>query len=606
MILLPDMAFSNDEILSIQEPILLNGYIVTDIYCDRDPSFSLGYSRVVIKNTNNDCCSIYMNSLERNFNTAMEGFFARYGYDVSVPGYIGVRLRSYDLNYYLRDIKKQCDRLARSNYRGNYMDSIRRELRRQERVWHEPAACTSHTHADYYSYARSWYDDYCSPVGTATIDSSYLRASTSSYSSGYIGSWNLGIDSPTSQRREGYIHSYNHKPEYIHYYMPDEDKDTTLLLGAEIEVDCGGESEEHAQFVLKMMCGVDQNTGKALETKMYCMHDGSLSNGIEFATMPCSLEYHKQMPYKKMFEYLDANGYKAHDTATCGLHIHANRAYLGKTELMQQLTISKILYILEKFNDEICVIARRDGKYSQFVGNGKNETSVVELYGKYKNKDKYVALNLKHDETIEFRCFKGTLKYETYILTLEFVKCIIDYAKSINIEEVELIKWDDLMSIFSDDLKEYYNSRLTKENKKKDESKKFSDLSYAEIRFDISQPNRNLCSLSLPDYVDIRSFSYGEPAIMDQSTFRNYMLGRASTNIGDCSYSVTVVPSMEQTTERTVLEELKDTEKALKKRIKYSDNPLEKKNLRKELQEVQKEIKKEKRKIKLTNNTNAN
>lgn len=602
MILLPDMRFSNDNTLSIQEPHLLNGYIVTDMYIDHELSYNTDYSRVVIKNANNDCFSIYMNELERNFNMEMERFFARYGYEANVPGYAGVRLNSYNINDYLRDVRMQCDRLTRSNYRNNYLNSLRRELQRQNREWHEPAECISHTYADYYSYARSWFDDaerLYSTIGTATIDASSLRATTSS--SYWNVGWNLGMDSP-STRREGYIHSHNYKPEYIHYYMPNEDKDATLLLGAEIEVDCGGKSEEHAQYVLKIMCGVDQNTGKALETKMYCMHDGSLSNGIEFATMPCSLEYHKQMPYKKMFEYLDANGYKAHDTSTCGLHIHANRTYLGKTELMQQLTISKILYILEKFNDEICVIARRDERFGKFVGNGKNETSVVELYSKYKNKDKYVALNLKHEETIEFRCFKGTLRYETYILTLEFVKCIIDYAKSINIEEVELIKWDDLMSTFPDELKAYYNNRLEKENKKKDESKKFSDLYSAEIRFDMSQPNRNLCSLSLSDYVDIRSFSYGEPAIMDQSTFRNYMLGRASTNIGDCSYSVTVVPSIEQTTERTILEELKDTEKALKKRIKYSDNPLEKKNLRKELQEVQKELKKEKRKIKLNNN----
>lgn len=37
-----------------------------------------------------------------------------------------------------------------------------------------------------------------------------------------------------------------------------------------------------------------------------------------------------------------------------GLHIHANRSYLGKSRISQELVISKILYILEKFNDEIC------------------------------------------------------------------------------------------------------------------------------------------------------------------------------------------------------------------------------------------------------------
>ena len=163
------------------------------------------------------------------------------------------------------------------------------------------------------------------------------------------------------------------------------------------------------------------------ENLIYSTSDSTVQ--IDLDTMPCSLEYHKTLNYKQMFEYLDKQGYKGHDANSAGLHIHADRKYLGKTELMQQLTIAKILYILEKFNDQICVIARRNNSYSEFVGNGKDESSIVDLYGKYKNKGKRAALNLQHPETIEFRCFRSTLKYETFILTLEFVQDIIDYAK---------------------------------------------------------------------------------------------------------------------------------------------------------------------------------
>ena len=272
---------------------------------------------------------------------------------------------------------------------------------------------------------------------------------------------------PTSRSHssaDSYIHAYNYKPEYIHHTL--EDETSPLLLGAEIEVDSCEETIPRNEVVKKCIDIINgDESGK--EDLIYSTSDSSVQ--IELDTMPCSLEFHKQkMNCAEMFKYLDELGYKGHDGQHAGLHIHADRSYLGTTPLVQQLTISKILYILEKFNDEICMIARRDTRYSAFVGDGKDENSVVELYGKYKDRGKNVALNLKHPNTIEFRCFKSTLKPETFLLTLEFVKDIIDYAKKINIEDIELIKWDDLMATFSDELQDYYEERCKKAEKKRE------------------------------------------------------------------------------------------------------------------------------------------
>lgn len=263
-----------------------------------------------------------------------------------------------------------------------------------------------------------------------------------------------------------YIHQFNYVPEYIKHFMPGESEDTTLLLGAEIEV--GGNnnisSDNDKNSTVKKCIQIMNGSDSDEENLIYSTHDSTVQ--IEFDTMPCSLEFHKnKMNYHEMFEYLDKEGYKGHDCETAGLHIHANRNYLGKSRISQELVISKILYILEKFNDEICVIARRDNEYSEFVGSKKEENSLVELYGKYKDHGKRAALNLQHKDTIEFRMFKSTLKYETFILTLEFVKDIIDYAKSVDIEEIELAKWSDLMNCFSSELRKYYEFRYQKKVK---------------------------------------------------------------------------------------------------------------------------------------------
>lgn len=289
-----------------------------------------------------------------------------------------------------------------------------------------------------------------------------VRVSSNSYEfeRGYFRSF-------VSSRSKTYIHQFNYVPKYIKHFMPGESEDTTLLLGAEIEV--GGNnnisSDNDKNSTVKKCIQIMNGSDSDEENLIYSTHDSTVQ--IEFDTMPCSLEFHKnKMNYREMFEYLDKEGYKGHDCKTAGLHIHANRNYLGKSRISQELVISKILYILEKFNDEICVIARRDNEYSEFVGSKKEENSLVELYGKYKDHGKRAALNLQHKDTIEFRMFRSTLKYETFILTLEFVKNIIDYAKSASIEEIELIKWADLMKLFSPALRNYYTERYNKQYKK--------------------------------------------------------------------------------------------------------------------------------------------
>lgn len=269
-----------------------------------------------------------------------------------------------------------------------------------------------------------------------------------------------------SSQSKTYIHQFDYIPKYIKHFMHGESEDTTLLLGAEIEV--GGNnnisSDNNKNSTVKKCIQIMNGSDSDEENLIYSTHDSTVQ--IEFDTMPCSLEFHKnKMNYREMFEYLDKEGYKGHDCETAGLHIHANRSYLGKSRISQELVISKILYILEKFNDEICVIARRDNDYSEFAGEKQNEDSIVELYGKYKDKGKRAALNLQHKDTIEFRMFKSTLKYETFILTLEFVKDIIDYAKSVDIEEIELAKWSDLMNCFSSELRKYYEFRYQKKVK---------------------------------------------------------------------------------------------------------------------------------------------
>lgn len=263
-----------------------------------------------------------------------------------------------------------------------------------------------------------------------------------------------------------YIHAYNYKPEYIKHVLPDEDTSTTLLLGVEIEV--GGNqkdpgSDDGRNDIVKKCIQIMNASDSDEEKFIYSTHDSSVQ--IELDTMPCSLRYHKEkMNYKELFKYLDEIGYKGHDCGSAGLHVHVNRDYLGETKFQQELMISKILYLIEKFNKEICVIARRSAYYSDFPGDKENVETLFSNFDKYLNKGKNAALNLQHPNTIEFRMFKSTLNYDSFINVLDFVACIVDYARVTSIEDIEFSQWKDLMKLFPNNLNKYYTYRFEYEN----------------------------------------------------------------------------------------------------------------------------------------------
>ena len=59
---------------------------------------------------------------------------------------------------------------------------------------------------------------------------------------------------------------------------------------------------------------------------------------------------------------------------------------------------------------------------------------------------RYVAVNLKNYYTIEFRLFRGTLKYNTFIATLQMVQKICDVALSMSQEGLENLSRSEFVS----------------------------------------------------------------------------------------------------------------------------------------------------------------
>ena len=55
--------------------------------------------------------------------------------------------------------------------------------------------------------------------------------------------------------------------------------------------------------------------------------------------------------------------------------------------------------------------------------------------------DRYTCVNITNEDTIEFRIFRGTLKYNTLIATLQMVNRICDLAIFLSVSEIRNLSW---------------------------------------------------------------------------------------------------------------------------------------------------------------------
>lgn len=219
---------------------------------------------------------------------------------------------------------------------------------------------------------------------------------------------------------DGFIHNYNYKPEPTFYRG--EDHNDKLFMGVELE--------------LEVVKGYMSNIAEEiLKDPIYCKTDGSLDNGFEIVTHPCTLSYHKnKMKWDEMLKKLIANNCKSHDTSTCGLHIHVSKKALSHIEAIR-------LGIFVNLNcQNFETLARRtQSHYSKFKfikkgrsENKKHDKDKGEYLSVINNDDRYEALNYQNHSTIEFRLYKGTLKYHTLISTIELTHAVCYFVKQVD------------------------------------------------------------------------------------------------------------------------------------------------------------------------------
>lgn len=150
--------------------------------------------------------------------------------------------------------------------------------------------------------------------------------------------------------------------------------------------------------------------------KVFFERDGSLNNGFEIVTQPMSLPAHREL-WAWLRDRDATRHLLSHNTRTCGLHVHVNKDNLS------QLQIAKIVTFINDPQNEQLIrsIARR-------YAEGYCKIKQKDLNSAHQSSDRYEAVNITGSKTIEFRVFKGSLKYESVLAAIEFCHALVDFA----------------------------------------------------------------------------------------------------------------------------------------------------------------------------------
>lgn len=288
-------------------------------------------------------------------------------------------------------------------------------------------------------------------------------------------------------------HTFIYDPNYRCYHSDDHDnikavplrlpnEHPYLYYGIEVEVEFDGftiydtEDDYYEDDNWKIESILDEFTNITDGLFVY-EKDGSLRNGVEFISRPCSYAFWTSKDtvekLEKGFEYLRSEGARVEQPDTNGMHIHISRKFFdkGNTKLANRnMAYEGFDWLFQKFQTEFEQLGGR--KYTDYCqskaeklrkslvdDNWRLQTYNAEVEmkctlkkgGEMARGDHYSAVNLS-GETIEARIFKSTTDYKQILANIELVRNIAHAVREEDIEKPlnEILHTKD--NLYLDDL----------------------------------------------------------------------------------------------------------------------------------------------------------
>lgn len=253
-----------------------------------------------------------------------------------------------------------------------------------------------------------------------------------------------------------YRYHSGYRPHVQFYLTPSEveQKEDNLYIGFELEFDYTKRtlSPTDKKRVIK-----DNNNILRSSEYLYYMLDGSVRNGLEMISQPSTYKFYllNRNNFENVFNSVKSHGYVA--SSACGLHFHINKDFFSSDLTSDEYysSLQKLLTIWDKFWPDLVKLSKRTpqklyrwaGKYNISPNAIVNKIVDCNVRGE-RNPffSKYMAVNLNHNDTIEFRIFSSTLDLDEFYAMLKFV---VNVAYTAKYKDDEYIKDCEFQSLIS-------------------------------------------------------------------------------------------------------------------------------------------------------------
>lgn len=248
------------------------------------------------------------------------------------------------------------------------------------------------------------------------------------------------------------VRSYGYKPNPC--FCPPEAKND-ICFGFELEME---DHRNDGENVNKDADYMNDTLGFT-----YCKHDGSLTNGIELVSHPATLEYlmERKEIFREVFNEMIDRGYTSHDNGHCGLHVHISLKPLLEEN---EDAVSNLMIVVDNLWDKLVRFSRRtESQLNSWASRYDSKQHKPKDVAKEAKKrcGRYMAINQTNKHTVEIRIFRGTLKADTFLATLQLVQRLVDVSiECKDPEKAYDITWEQITDCDYPELKAYCEKRF--------------------------------------------------------------------------------------------------------------------------------------------------
>lgn len=256
------------------------------------------------------------------------------------------------------------------------------------------------------------------------------------------------------------IHNYSYKPEPEIGYKNNRESREHLTFGVELECEPRNDGGNVRMDADALSDRIDELPGG----RTYCKSDGSLTRGVEIVSHPGTLAHHMYvMHWRQIQRTCEKAGFRSHDAANSGLHVHVGRAQLGSTDAERDDVTRKVQVLFVLYAAELTRFSRRRRscleQWAPIDNLGVTPDDIRHVRSgaqlarwaaarvpacRSNHNDRYTAVNVTNLATVEIRIFRGTLKRDTLIAAIQLVSNVFEYAMAHDWADIPASTWADV------------------------------------------------------------------------------------------------------------------------------------------------------------------